>query len=106
MKKSFNQVFWFTGGFALGLTLISLGHAALPNRVTPQPATGVSEMKAPKVTAPDLEQDYSKLTNLEGRYAESWDQQERLRSATSGVARADLPPVRVAPRAAKKKARQ
>jgi len=93
-------MFWFSGGFAVGLTLISLGHAALPQRAT-QPNV-VTELKAPKVTAPDLEQDYSKLTHLEGRFAESWDQQQRLRAATSNVARADYAPIRPAKRAVKK----
>jgi|GEM_PF-3600369 len=95
-----NQIFWFSGGFALGLTLISMGHAAVPQRVT-QPQV-VTELKANRVTAPDLEQDYSKLTHLEGRFAESWDQQQRLRSATTNVARADYAPIRPAKRAVKK----
>jgi hypothetical protein len=109
--KKWNQVFWFSGGFAVGLTLISMGHAALPKRVMPQTAgqtqpTIVSEMKASKVTAPDLEQDYAKLSNLEARYAESWDQQQRLRAATSNVARADYSAPRRAVPAKKKKIRQ
>jgi hypothetical protein len=115
MKKNFNKVFWFSGGFAVGMTLISLGHAAIPKRVLPQTNSQtnqntlpnmVSEMKAPKVTAPDLEQDYAKLSNLEARYAESWEQQQRLRAATSNVAQSDYRSPNPAPVKTKKKVRQ
>lgn len=103
-----HKAFWFTGGFALGLTLISVGHASLPkaNPGSNPNSNVVSEMKAPKVTAPDLEEDYSKLSNLEQRYAESWDQQQRLRSATVGAAKTDIRASNVAPVKTKKKVRQ
>ncbi len=98
-----NKLIWFFGGFGVGITLLSLGHAALPRRVTPQgsstnntPTRGqtsgqtnnLTELNPnAKVTAPDLDQDYTKLSNLEGQYAESADQQNRLKTATSKVAR-------------------
>lgn len=79
----------FIGGFLLGLLCISLVQAALPKRVTPQAPEKsktpeiVSELRAPKVTAPDLEQDFNRLQQAEGKYAESWDQQQRIRAATN-----------------------
>lgn len=96
----------FIGGFALGLLCISLVQAALPKRVTPetqsvQPAQVVTELKAEKVTAPDLEQDFDRLQRAEGQYAEDWEQQQRIRTAT-GAAPA---PTRLARPAARPAAR-
>jgi hypothetical protein len=73
---------WFIGGFALGLLGISLVQAALPKRVTPQTTDAVTELKAAKVTAPDLEQDFERLERAEGQFAENWEQQQKLRAAT------------------------
>ena len=94
--KTRNKVFWFMGGFGIGLTLISLGHAALPKRATPetaeQPAQSssvLSEINSQKVAAPDLERDYAGLSQNEAKFAESWDQQQRLKSATARVAMMD-----------------
>lgn len=79
MKKNFNQWFWFTGGFAVGFTLIAMGHAALPKNT--RTASQLSELRTTKVGTPEMEQDYNKLTNLESRYAESLDQQKKLKAA-------------------------
>jgi hypothetical protein len=87
----------FMGGFALGLLCISLVQAALPKRVTPQTSEVVTELKAAKVTAPDLEQDFDRLERAEGQYAESWDQQQRIRAAAVGGPAPSRPaPARVA----------
>ena len=86
------------GGLIMGLTLMSFGHAALPKRATPvttsarqQNTSLVSEMKGGKVNAPELDRDFSNLSNVEAKYAESWDQQQRLRNATARVARTPSP---------------
>jgi hypothetical protein len=71
--------FWFISGFAFGLVGITLVQAAMPKRVTP---VAVTEIKSPKVTAPDLEADFDRLQKAEARYAESWDQQQRIRAAS------------------------
>ena len=100
-----SKVLWFIGGFSVGMTLLSLGHAALPNRVTPetadsqkqQPSSGsaLSEIKSDKkVAGPDLEDDYARLTNEEAQYAESWSQQEKIRNATTRATRANRPLVK------------
>ena len=92
MKKNFSEAMWFIGGFAIGLTLISLGHAAIApsqNNSNQTDSNIVSELKTGRVSAPDLDQDYSRLNSVEAKYAESWDQQQRLRTATSKVARGD-----------------
>ena len=81
--KKFTKWFWFMGGFAMGFTLIAIGHAALPKRSTTQ----LTEMRATKVGSPEMEQDYQRLTALESRYAESADQQKRLKTATLRNAR-------------------
>ena len=96
-SENLSKYFWFTSGFAIGLTLISLGHAALPKRVTPQAASPqkngslVSEMRGGKVNSPELDQDFDHVATVEGKYAENWDQQQRLRSATARVAHAHVP---------------
>ena len=82
MNKNYAKWFWFIGGFTLGFTLIAIGHAAIPKKVVP-----LSELKAPKVGIPEMEQDYAKLTSLESRYAESADQQKKLKVATARNAR-------------------
>ena len=89
-KESLHKYFWFIGGFAIGYTLISLGHAALPKRTTP----AVSEIKGAKVNSPEFDQDFAALNQMEGKYAESWDQQQRLRSATNRSARAQNLPAK------------
>ncbi len=106
---SFSKVLWFIGGFALGLTLLSVGHAALPNRVAASQApmnaqantpanVPVSEINSQKVSAPDLDQEYSRLSSVEGQYAESWDQQQKLKSATNQVALSERPHAKKAAR--------
>ncbi len=82
MKNKYTQWFWFIGGFALGFTLISIGHAALPKKVVT-----LTELKASKIGTPELEKDFSKLTSLESRYAESADQQKKIKTATLRNAR-------------------
>ncbi len=97
-SENFTKYFWFIGGFTIGIMLISLGHAALPKKAIPQtapapakaPAT-LSEMKVSHGAAPELDQDFARLTTVEGQYAESIDQQRKLRSATSKVANASNP---------------
>ena len=82
MKKNKTQLFSMIASFTLGLGLISGAHAALPNANRPavQP---LSELKVEKASSPELEQDFSKLSSLESRYAESAAQQQRLKAATS-----------------------
>jgi hypothetical protein len=92
-KESFLKYFWFMSGLAAGITLISLSHAAIPKRTIPSPAT-VTEIKGAKVNAPDLDQDFAALNHVEGKYAESWDQQQRLRTATNRSARAQIAPTK------------
>ena len=87
-KLDFYKYFWFIGGFAVGYTIISLGHAALPQR-SAQPVT---EIKGAKVNSPEFDQDFAALNQMEGKYAENWNQQQRLRSAVA----------RTRPQAAKK----
>jgi hypothetical protein len=74
-----HKYFWFLGGFAIGYTLISLGHAAIPKRVTP----GVSEIQGAKVNSPEFDKDFAALNQAESKYAENWQQQQRLRQATA-----------------------
>ena len=99
-NKKFDQLFWFMGGFGIGITILTLGHAALPKRVTPatqatpsqnasQNGSMLSEIKGGKVAAPELEQGYDQLAGQESRYAESAAQQERLKAATARVARGE-----------------
>jgi hypothetical protein len=78
MNKKHTQWFWFIGGFALGFTLIAIGHAALPKKTS-----ALSELRTSKVAAPEMDQEFVKLTSLESRYAESADQQKRLKTATN-----------------------
>lgn len=89
--KKFTQWFWFMGGFAVGFTLIAIGHAALPKKAVTQagnrPQASLSELRTAKVGAPEMDQDYQRLTSLEARYAESADQQKRLKTATTRNAR-------------------
>ena len=78
---------------------MSVSHAAVPQRVTP----AVSEIQANKAATPDFERDYDHLTSVEGRYAESWDQQQKLRKATQRVAVRSYAPTTPASSSAKKK---
>lgn len=82
MNKKYTQWFWFIGGFALGFTLIAIGHAALPKKTS-----SLSELRTAKVAAPEMDQEFVRLTSLESRYAESADQQKRLKTATARNAR-------------------
>ena len=77
MIKKYTQWFWFIGGFAVGLTLISLGHAAINK------GQSLSEMRTTKVATPELESDFSKLESLESRFAENAEQQKKLKAAVS-----------------------
>ena len=109
--KKISQGFWFIGGFAVGMTLISIGNASLPSKVTqdakltsaPKTRSLVTEINPKKaVLSPDLEQDYSKLNQAEAKFAESWEQQQKLKEATlqaSGkrYAKAKLIPQKVIP---------
>jgi hypothetical protein len=77
-KSKWGHYGWFLGGFLIGLTLISLGHAALPKKASP----GSGEMRSLKQANPELDEEVSRLASLESRYAESKTQQQRLKSAT------------------------
>lgn len=109
-SEKLNKALWFGGGFAIGFTLISLGHAAIPARATPQthralPAGSmVSEIKSSKVNSPEFDQDFSSLNHLEGNFAENWDQQQRIRSTVSNAGRVQYRPTmaRTAPRSNKR----
>ena len=94
---------YFTCGFALGLMAITAVHAAVPQRVTP-PVRAIQAKKTESNS--NFEQDYSKLTDLENRYAESWDQQQRLRKATQRVAGTSYAAPRSAQRAQQTKPTQ
>ena len=89
-SENFTKYFWFTGGFAIGIMLISLGHAALPKKGS----APLSEMKAKPVANPEMDQDFARLNSMESHYAESIDQQNRLKTATSKVARLSYPVVK------------
>ena len=82
MRKIFDQWFWFIGGFALGFSLIAIGHASIPKK-----AASVTELKASKAVVIDMDQEYSNLTHLESKFAESSIQQKKLKAATSRNAR-------------------
>ncbi len=88
MKLTVNFKYLLLQGLALigALVGVSLGvsNAALPKKATP----AIAEIKADKANLPDFEKDYVKLNSLEGRYAETWDQQQKLKSATGRVASA------------------
>ena len=68
--------------------MISLSQAAIPKRVTPRSVQNnsnlVREMKAPKVTAPDLEGEFSSLSQKEKFFVESPRQQQTLKNAAMG----------------------
>jgi hypothetical protein len=91
-KDGFLKYFWFLGGFVVGYTLISLGHAAIPRRPIPA-APAVSEIKGAKVNSPELDKDFAALNQMEAKYAENWEQQQRLRAATNRSARAQNAPL-------------
>jgi hypothetical protein len=77
-KIDFYKYIWFIGGFAVGYTLISLGHAAIPDR-----AQTVTEIRGSKVNSPELAESFAALNQMESKYAENWNQQQRLRSAVA-----------------------
>lgn len=80
MLKKQPQLLWFMGSFALSFALMSMGHASLSKKaVSPNQVT---ELKTAKAVTPELESDFSKLSSLESRYAESAQQQQKLRAAT------------------------
>ncbi len=81
------KILWFVGGFALGLTMISLGHAAANRPSANNKGTLVSEIRGGKVGTPQFDQDLANLNSLEARYSESNDQQQRIRETTRKVAR-------------------
>jgi len=88
MKKKYAQWFWFIGGFAVGFTLISIGHAALPKKavVATQPNTKgqtLTELRAAKAGTPELESDFAKLATQESRFAENAEQQKKLKAAVA-----------------------
>ncbi len=106
-EKNGKQLVWFFSGFVVGLTLLSIGHASLPKKSLQinqpaKPQTTVSEIQGGKVGSPDLESEFSNLNALEGKYAESYEQQQRLKSLTARVARSVAP----AQNLKKKKAKQ
>jgi hypothetical protein len=80
---------WFSAGFSMGLIMMSLVQASLPNRATPPTAGSkldanpevVTELHAAKVTGPNLDADFARLEQAEARYAEPLEQQQRLRAA-------------------------
>ena len=76
-KNNGMKYFWFAGGFAVGLTMISLGHATVS-----KPGASVSEIRGGKVASPQFDQEFSNLNSLEKQYAESYDQQQKIRSTT------------------------
>jgi hypothetical protein len=90
MKKPSSSIhwIWFLSGFGVGLMMISLSQAAISKRVTPpvqSKSNLVREMKVPKVTAPDLEGEFSNLSQMEKKFLESPRQQELLKRAAAGT---------------------
>jgi hypothetical protein len=77
------RLLWFLGGFGTGLTVVTLSHAALPTRATP---TLLREIKGGKISSPEFESDLAELNQLEQKYVESHEQQERLKGRSSRVA--------------------
>jgi hypothetical protein len=107
-----SKILWFLSGLGVGLTMLSLGQAAIPKKVVktskqalvkklpakkPMTAPVAAAPRAPrvlavsplseikkgsKVTSPEIETDYSNLSKSESQYAENWNQQQRLRAAT------------------------
>ena len=73
-KDNGMKIFWFLGGFAIGFTLISLGHASVSKQSAP-----VSEIRGGKVAVPQVDQDLAHLNSLESRYSESDEQQQRIK---------------------------
>ena len=78
---------WFSGGFGIGLTLISISQAALPSRTTPltagqgvQQKTILREIKGGKISSPEFDSDLAELNRLEAKYVESSEQMERLKN--------------------------
>ncbi len=82
MNKKHTQWFWFIGGFMAGFTLIAIGHAALPKKASP-----LSELQAPKLGTPEMDQEFYKLNSIESKYSESAEQQKKLKAATLRNAR-------------------
>jgi hypothetical protein len=78
---------WFFGGFLIGLTLISLGHASRPTVKRSVPVGPLNEIRSGKLTAPEMDAEFTKLRSLESRYAESDAQQKRLQASTARTAR-------------------
>ncbi|MBU6154787.1 MAG: hypothetical protein KGP28_10835 [Bdellovibrionales bacterium] len=78
---------WFLTGFGAGMTLISIGQAALPSKSAPrtsepsgQGKTLLREIKGGKISSPEFEAELSELNRMEKMYVESPDQMERLKN--------------------------
>jgi len=92
MEKAFprSRWFWFFGGLGAGVTAISLSQASVPKRITPKaPAANenpslIREMKTSKISAPDLEGDFSGLSRIEKSFSESAGQQLKLKEIVAG----------------------
>ena len=78
-RKMFKYL-WFLCGFLMGYTVITLGHADLPNR-----APVIREIKGVKIKNPEFEQDFAALNQVEKNYAENWNQQKRLAAASRSL---------------------
>jgi hypothetical protein len=93
-NKNWTHYAWFLGGFLIGLTLISLGHAAKTNGKRPLPTGPLNEIRSQKLSAPEMDAEFGRLKVLESRYAESPEQQKRLQASTARAARGSALPVR------------
>jgi hypothetical protein len=87
-KRKWSHAAWFIGGFLIGLTLISLGHAAkTPPQGRSAPTGPLNEIRSRKLSVPEMDAEFTRLKALESRYAESPQQQRRLQSSTLRKAR-------------------
>ncbi|NDG83848.1 MAG: hypothetical protein EBX52_02280 [Proteobacteria bacterium] len=78
---SHSRWFWFFGGLGAGITAISFSQASVPKKGD---AGLLREMKTSKISAPDLEGDFSSLSLNEKSFSESAEQQRKLKQTVIG----------------------
>jgi hypothetical protein len=93
-KRNWSHYAWFLGGFLIGLTLISLGHASKNGGKRPLPTGPLNEIRSKKLSVPEMDAEFGRLKALESRYAESPEQQKRLQASTVRAARSSTLPSR------------
>lgn len=73
------KVFLLAGTFLVGTPLMA--SIPQPQKVSPS----ISEIKSEKLVAPEYENSFEQLNHNERQYAESWEQQQKLRGAVLRV---------------------